>query len=100
MAIIEYDNDKRIFIKKEFNKSSGDKNSYSEVFYSNRWVENELEKCSFFTFNTPLYTTIGGTTNYYGQDLYSIFTNISRPFISFNFSALVLVQQYYTTFSE
>lgn len=82
----------KIFVKKEFQKHSGGKpcsvQDYpAEGFYVNKFVDIIQPNSPFFAFDTPMYTTLGGTLDYYNQDPYSVFTNISRPFIRFNFTA-------------
>ena len=85
--ILEYSDIKQIFVQNEYNKISGGDLSNAQIFYSNRWIEKEVGETSLFAYDTPMYTTIGGTLNYYGQDINSIFTNTYRPSIRFNFSA-------------
>lgn len=85
--VLEYNTTERIFTKKEYDATAGNTASNSQVFHSNRWIDNEMEKIQYFVYATPLYTTVGGTTNYYLQDVNSVFTNLARPFIRFTFSA-------------
>jgi hypothetical protein len=89
--IITYDRNKRIFIKQNYQKHSGGgpcaSNVYAEGFYVNKFINETQGTISPFIFDTPKYSTMGGTLNYYSQDYWSIFTNIARPFINFNFTA-------------
>jgi len=89
-----YNTTLQTFLKKEIQKHSGNSPfgnsttiSSAESFYINKFIDVSQYGASYFTFDTPLYYTMGGTPNYYNQDIYSIFTNISRPFIRFVFTA-------------
>jgi len=90
MALI-YDSTNHIFLKQEQQKHSGmpacSKESPAESFYVNHFINISQDSNLFFEFDTPLFYTLGGTINYYGQDFWSIFTNISRPFIKYVFTA-------------
>ena len=90
MAII-YDSNNHIFVKVEQQKHSGSlafqPESRAESFYVNDFVDISQPQSPFFEFDTPSYYTLGGTINYYGQDYWSVFTNIYRPFIKFIFTA-------------
>lgn len=67
--------------------TAGNHESVSQVFYNNTFANSKQVKTNFFSFNKPMYTTYGGTLNYYGQDPFSIFTNLVRPPIRFVFTA-------------
>ena len=89
-----YSTAQQIFLKTEIQKHSGaapcttsNAGCSAESFYVNQFVDVSQFDASQFAFDTPLYYTMGGTPNYYLQDVYSIFTNISRPFIRFVFTA-------------
>jgi len=90
MSII-YDSNNRIFVKQDYQKHSGKPACYAdspvESFYVNHFVDSDLYNSDYFAFETPMYYTLGGTINYYGQDYWSIFTNVYRPFIKFIFTA-------------
>lgn len=85
-----YDSINKNFIKQEQQKHSGNKACYQdspvESFTINQFANPSQYDASFFEFDTPSYYTLGGTINYYGQDYWSIFTNIYRPFIKFTFT--------------
>jgi len=85
--ILIYNSNEKIFIEKEYNQTAGNNNSVTEMFQSNRWINPNTPKNDLFIFDTPLFTTVGGVTNYYGQEVNSVFTNIARPFICFTFTA-------------
>lgn len=89
-----YSTAEQIFLKTEIQKHSGgapclvnNMGCSAEIFYINQFIDVSQFDASYFNFNTPLYYTLGGTLNYYGQEIYSVFTNISRPFIRFVFTA-------------
>jgi hypothetical protein len=86
-----YDSTYQIFVKKDVQKHSGlpacSAESPAESFYANKFIDISQYNSSYFSFNTPLYYTLGGTLNYYSQDYWYVFTNISRPFIKFTFTA-------------
>lgn len=64
----------------------GDNDSESQVFCNNYWVESYGGRVPVFSQTIPTYTTVGGTTDYYGQNPLSIFTNLARPFIRYTFT--------------
>lgn len=90
MALI-YDSNNNIFIKQDYQKHFGglpcSDSESAESFYTNKFITPSLHNSDYFKFDTPMYYTLGGTTNYYGQDYFSVFTNIFRPFIKFIFTA-------------
>jgi len=65
----------------------GDNESYSQVLYNNYWALSNLTYTPTFVQEIPTYRTIGGTEDYYGQDPLSVFTNLSKPFIRYTFTA-------------
>ena len=67
--------------------TAGNNNSRSQVFSNNYFADSKSVETPFFSFNKPMFYTYGGTLNYYGQDQYSIFTNLVRPPIRFIFTA-------------
>lgn len=67
--------------------ASGDRNSRSQIFFNNYFADTKSVSALFYSFEKPMYYTYGGTLNYYGQDQYSIFTNLVRPPIRFVFTA-------------
>jgi len=86
-----YDSNSRIFIKQDYQKHSGKASCSSEsaveAFHTNHFVSAEQFNATLFAFDTPSYYTKGGTLNYYSQDYWSVYTNISRPYIKFVFTA-------------
>jgi hypothetical protein len=64
----------------------GDDNSSSQVFYNNYWAQSYDGNVPVFEQTIPTYTTVGGTTDYYGQNPLSIFTNLAHPFIRYTFT--------------
>jgi len=67
--------------------TAGGSNSVSQVFYNNYLADSIPVATEFFSFYKPGYYTYGGTLDYYGQDVYTIFTNLSNPPIRFKFTA-------------
>lgn len=67
--------------------TAGDNNSRSQAFFNNYFADAKSVTALFFSFDKPMFYTYGGTLNYYGQDQYSIFTNLVRPPIRFIFTA-------------
>lgn len=90
MSLI-YDTNNKVFLKQDYQKHSGKpacyKDSTYDAFYVNKFINSDLFNSDVFEFNTPSYHTLGGTVNYYGQDYWSVFTNVSKPFIKFTFTA-------------
>jgi hypothetical protein len=68
-------------------QTTGDKNSVSQVFYNNAFVKINQGAQNFIEFKLPMFITFGGTQDYYGQSVHSIFTNLTRPFFRFYFTA-------------
>jgi hypothetical protein len=67
--------------------TAGDNQSQVQSFYSNYWAESYGGRLPIFSQSIPTYQTIGGTLDYYGQNPLSVFTNLSRPFIRYTFTA-------------
>lgn len=67
--------------------TAGDNNSQIQSFYSTYWAESYGGRLPIFSQPIPTYSTIGGTLDYYGQNPLSVFTNLSRPFIRYTFTA-------------
>jgi hypothetical protein len=65
----------------------GDNDSEMQFFINNYWAESYGGRVPIFSQTIPSYITIGGTTDYYGQNPLSVFTNLSRPFIRYTFTA-------------
>ncbi|MFA5066829.1 MAG: hypothetical protein WC466_02105, partial [Candidatus Izemoplasmatales bacterium] len=90
MALVYSENDK-IFLKQNCKKHSGNlacaTPSLAEAFFVNQFIIERLYNSEPFEFDTPSFYTLGGTLNYYGQDYWSVFTNISKPLIKFVFTA-------------
>lgn len=66
--------------------TAGDNQTQIQSFYSNYWAETYGGRLPIFSQPIPTYQTVGGTTNYYGQNPLSVFTNLSRPFIRYTFT--------------
>lgn len=66
--------------------TSGDQDSSSQAFYSNWYADSTNGVVPVFSQSLPMYSTIGGTKDYYHQNPLSIFTNLSRPFIRYTFT--------------
>ena len=77
--------------------TSGDRNSFSQAFSNNYFAIPRESKVAVFSKDLPSFSTIGGTEDYYGQNPLSIFTNLSKPSIRYNFtgssSAITQVKQ-------
>lgn len=92
-----YDTNQNVFFKKEYSKYSGNLinkakdactiESPMQSFWINHFINTNQYDNLIFSFDTPSYYTQGGTLNYYGQDFTSIFTNVSKPFIKYTFTA-------------
>jgi len=67
--------------------TAGSSTSTSQVFYNNYLADSTPVATEYFSFYKPGYYTYGGTLDYYGQDPYTIFTNLSNPPIRFKFTA-------------
>lgn len=74
-------------IKKSIQETTGNSNNVAQSFKQNVFFESSETLNNPFIFNVPMYTTYGGTKDYYGQNPLSIFTNLVDPFIRFNFTA-------------
>lgn len=68
-------------------ETAGNSTGVSQVFYNNYLADSRPVQTNFFSFEKPMFYTYGGTLDYYGQDPYSIYTNLVRPPIRFVFSA-------------
>lgn len=67
-------------------ETTGNEQNVAQSLYQNIFV-NSLEGVSTpFVFDIPVYTTLGGTKEYYEQNPLSIFTNLVKPFIRFDFT--------------
>lgn len=74
-------------IKKSIQETTGNSRNVAQSFKQNIFFD-VLEAATLpFAFEVPLYTTIGGTKDYYGQNPNAIFTSLIKPFVRFNFSA-------------
>lgn len=67
--------------------TSGGQNSAAQVFYNNYFANSTTGVVPLFSQSLPMYTTAGGTKDYYNQNPLSIFTNLSKPFIRYTFTA-------------
>jgi len=74
-------------IRKSIQETTGDETNVAQSFYQNIIFDVKDGVSSPFEFDIPVYTTVGGTKDYYLQDPRSIFTNLVQPFVRFDFSA-------------
>ena len=72
-------------IRTSLKQTSGNQKSVAQVFYQNIFYDLPQVSTIPFVFDVPIFTTNGGSVDYYGQDSKSIFTNLVKPFIRFNF---------------
>jgi len=75
-----------MIIRQSIQQTTGTSNDVVQAFYQNIFVRYTEVSITPAIFDVPEYTTLGGTTDYYGQDPKAIFTNLVKPFIRFNFS--------------
>jgi len=74
-------------IYRESKKSTtGDEDSVVQSFTHNIYYDSSESIISPFIFEVPQYSTVGGTTDYYGQNPLAIFTSLVKPFIRYDFS--------------
>lgn len=66
---------------------TGENDSRVQAFYNNYYTNSTPVQTTYFVFNKPAFINYGGTSSYYSQDPFSIFTNLVRPPIRFLFSA-------------
>lgn len=66
---------------------TGENDSRVQAFYNNYYANLTPVQTNYFIFNKPSFVNYGGTSSYYSQDPFSIFTNLVRPPIRFLFSA-------------
>ncbi len=74
-------------IKKSIQETTGNSGNVAQSFKQNIFFDAFEAATLPFTFEVPLYTTVGGTKEYYGQNPNAIFTSLVKPFVRFNFSA-------------
>lgn len=67
--------------------TAGNSNTTSQVFYNNYLADSTPVETDYFSFYKPGYYTYGGTLDYYSQDPFAIFTNLSHPPIRFKFTS-------------
>ena len=75
-----------MIIQNSIQETTGNEQNVVQSFYQNIFYYTSEGVVSPFAFEVPQYTTIGGTTDYYGQDPLAIFTNLVLPFIRFDFT--------------
>jgi len=76
-----------MIIKRSIQETTGNKFNVAQSFKQNIFYNVSEAIVNPSIFNTPKYTTIGGTIDYYGQNPNAIFTSLVKPFIRFNFTA-------------
>jgi len=72
--------------KKSIQETTGNATNVAQSFYQNIFFTTKNGVTVPSVFEVPQYTTVGGTKDYYMQDPLSIFTNLVKPFIIFDFS--------------
>lgn len=73
--------------RKSIRETTGNKNNIAQSFKHNIFFDSRNTNIIPFVFEKPMYTTLGGTKQYYDQNPLAIFTNLVKPFIRFTFSA-------------
>lgn len=76
-----------MIIRESRQETTGTADNFAQSFYQNIFYDASMGTTTPFVFDTPSYTTLGGTKDYYGQNPLAIFTNLVKPFITFDFSA-------------
>jgi len=76
-----------MIVKKSIQETTGNSTNVAQSFYQNIFFLTKDGVTVPSVFDVPQYTTVGGTKDYYMQDPRSIFTNLVKPFIRFDFSA-------------
>ena len=76
-----------MIIRSSIRETTGNNNNVAQSFKQNIFFDSKNTNDNPFIFNTPMYTTLGGTKDYYGQNPLAIFTNLVDPFIRFTFTA-------------
>lgn len=76
-----------MIIKNSIQETTGTNDNIAQSLYQNIFYNTSTGVVSPFIFNAPMYTTFGGTKDYYGQNPLAIFTNLVDPFIRFTFTA-------------
>lgn len=73
-------------IRKSIQETTGTIRNVAQSFKQNIFFDVLEAATTPFAFEVPVYTTIGGTDDYYGQNPNAIFTSLVKPFIRFDFS--------------
>lgn len=73
-------------IKKSIQETTGTGSNVAQSFKQNIFFDVIESATLPFAFEVPVYTTVGGTKDYYGQNPNAIFTSLVKPFIRFDFS--------------
>lgn len=76
-----------MIIKNSIQSTTGTESNRAQSFSQNIFYYTYTGVVEPFAFEVPVFTTNGGTKDYYGQNSNAIFTNIVKPFIRFDFSA-------------
>lgn len=71
--------------KELIQETTGSKNNVAQSFFQNIILTPRISPSKPFIFNEPIFKTAGGSKDYYGQEPSSVFTNIVKPFIKFDF---------------
>ena len=75
-----------MIIRKSIQETTGTEENVAQSFYQNIFYDVSPGDVEPFIFEIPVYTTNGGTKDYYGQNPLAIFTNLVKPFIRFDFT--------------
>jgi len=75
-----------MIIKKSIQETTGTDENVAQSFKQNIFFDVAEAATLPFAFEVPIYTTVGGTKDYYGQNPNAIFTSLVKPFIRFDFS--------------
>lgn len=71
--------------RKSIRETTGNNRNVAQSFKQNIFFDSNSSYTTPFTFNVPLFTTTGGTKDYYGQSPDAIFTSLINPSINFDF---------------
>jgi hypothetical protein len=75
-----------MIVRNSIQETTGTDDNVAQSFYQNIFFFTTQAPVLPSIFETPQYTTIGGTKDYYGQNPLAIFTNLVKPFIRFDFT--------------
>lgn len=73
--------------RQSIQETTGTDRNVAQSFKQNIFFDVTNGVTSPSIFEVPMFSTTGGTRDYYGQNPLAIFTNLVKPFITFDFSA-------------